>query len=290
MDTSINFPNIGLYFENIGKSITIFGFEIAYYGMAVALGMLVGVMLAYNEAKKTGQNAEQYIDVAMVSISSAIVGARLYYVIFSWQDYKNNLLDIFNLRKGGLAIYGGVIMAVFGVYIFSKIKKLSFWQLVDTACIGLVMGQIIGRWGNFFNREAFGGYTDSIFAMQLPYNAVYSSDITLELASNLKVINGIEYIQVHPTFLYEMLWNVGVFIILMLYKKWKKFAGEVFMLYLAGYGLGRAWIEGLRTDQLLLFGVPVSQALAIILLLFSTMIIVSKRRGLKNRKQESKGD
>jgi len=290
MDTSINFPNIGLYFENIGKSITIFGFEIAYYGMAVALGMLVGVMLAYNEAKKTGQNAEQYIDVAMVSISSAIVGARLYYVIFSWQDYKNNLLDIFNLRKGGLAIYGGVIMAVFGVYIFSKIKKLSFWQLVDTACIGLVMGQIIGRWGNFFNREAFGGYTDSIFAMQLPYNAVYSSDITLELASNLKVINGIEYIQVHPTFLYEMLWNVGVFIILMLYKKRKKFAGEVFMLYLAGYGLGRAWIEGLRTDQLLLFGVPVSQALAIILLLFSTMIIVSKRRGLKNRKQESKGD
>jgi prolipoprotein diacylglyceryl transferase len=290
MDTSINFPNIGLYFENIGKSITIFGFEIAYYGMAVALGMLVGVMLAYNEAKKTGQNAEQYIDVAMVSISSAIVGARLYYVIFSWQDYQNNLLDIFNLRKGGLAIYGGVIMAVFGVYIFSKIKKLSFWQLVDTACIGLVMGQIIGRWGNFFNREAFGGYTDSIFAMQLPYNAVYSSDITLELASNLKVINGIEYIQVHPTFLYEMLWNVGVFIILMLYKKRKKFAGEVFMLYLAGYGLGRAWIEGLRTDQLLLFGVPVSQALAIILLLFSTMIIVSKRRGLKNRKQESKGD
>ena len=290
MDTSINFPNIGLYFENIGKSITIFGFEIAYYGMAVALGMLVGVMLAYNEAKKTGQNAEQYIDVAMVSISSAIVGARLYYVIFSWQDYKNNLLDIFNLRKGGLAIYGGVIMAVFGVYIFSKIKKLSFWQLVDTACIGLVMGQIIGRWGNFFNREAFGGYTDSIFAMQLPYNAVYSSDITLELASNMKVINGIEYIQVHPTFLYEMLWNVGVFIILMLYKKRKKFAGEVFMLYLAGYGLGRAWIEGLRTDQLLLFGVPVSQALAIILLLFSTMIIVSKRRGLKNRKQESKGD
>jgi len=290
MDTSINFPNIGLYFENIGKSITIFGFEIAYYGMAVALGMLVGVMLAYNEAKKTGQNAEQYIDVAMVSISSAIVGARLYYVIFSWQDYQNNLLDIFNLRKGGLAIYGGVIMAVFGVYIFSKIKKLSFWQLVDTACIGLVMGQIIGRWGNFFNREAFGGYTDSIFAMQLPYNAVYSSDITLELASNMKVINGIEYIQVHPTFLYEMLWNVGVFIILMLYKKRKKFAGEVFMLYLAGYGLGRAWIEGLRTDQLLLFGVPVSQALAIILLLFSTMIIVSKRRGLKNRKQESKGD
>jgi len=288
MDTSINFPNLGLYLENVGKNITIFGFEIAYYGMAIAFGMFMGVLLAYNEAKKTKQDAETYIDLAMVSIVAAIIGARLYYVIFSWNDYKDDLPSIFNLRKGGLAIYGGVILAVVAAYVFSKIKKLSFWQLVDTACIGLVMGQIIGRWGNFFNREAFGGYTNSIFAMQLPVNAVYSSDITLELASNIQVLNGIEYIQVHPTFLYEALWNVGVFIILMLYKKHKKFEGEVFMLYLAGYGLGRAWIEGLRTDQLLLFGTPVSQALAIILVVLSIGVIISKRKKLK--KQEGKGD
>lgn len=282
MDKSINFPNLGIHLENVGKSISVFGFEIAYYGIIIAFGMFVGVTLAYNEAKRTEQNADNYLDLAMIAIASAIVGARLYYVIFSWETYKDDLLSIFNTRKGGLAIYGGVIAAVLAVYIFSKIKKLSFGQLVDTACIGLIAGQIIGRWGNFFNREAFGGYTDSLFAMQLPSNAVSASDVTAELANNSIIINGIEYIQVHPAFLYESLWNVGVLVILFLYKKHKKFQGEVFLFYLAGYGLGRAWIEGLRTDQLLLLGYPVSQVLAIILVVTSIVIIAGKRKRIKN--------
>ena len=282
MDKSIHFPNLGIHLENVGKTITIFGFDIAYYGIIIAFGMLVGVILAYNEAKRTGQNADNYIDLAMIAIASAIVGARLYYVIFSWETYKDDLLSIFNTRRGGLAIYGGVIAAVLSVYIYSKFKKLSFGQLVDTACIGLTAGQIIGRWGNFFNREAFGGYTDSLFAMQIPLNMVYVSDVSTELANNSIMINGIEYIQVHPTFLYESLWNVCVLCILILYKKHKKFQGEVFLFYLAGYGLGRGWIEGLRTDQLRFMGFPVSQVLAIFLVVISIIIIMIKRKRIKN--------
>ena len=173
---------------------------------------------------------------------------------------------------------------------FARMKKQKFLQLADTASVGLVLGQIIGRWGNFFNREAFGGYTDNLFAMQLPLDAVYSWDVTPEMMENLRTAGGVQYIQVHPTFLYESLWNLMVLVLLAVYTKRKKFDGEVFCLYLLGYGLGRAWIEGLRTDQLWIPGteIPVSQVLAVVLVVVSAAIITVKRR--KAKIVESTGD
>ena len=290
MNKNINFPHLGIYLENVGKSISIFGFEIAFYGITIAAAMLAGLWIAMRTAKKTGQNPDLSFDMGMLAIFCALIGARAYYVVFAWENYKNNLLEIFNLRHGGLAIYGGVIGGAVAVYMFARMKKQKFLQLADTASVGLVLGQIIGRWGNFFNREAFGGYTDNLFAMQLPLDAVYSWDVTPEMMENLRTAGGVQYIQVHPTFLYESLWNLMVLVLLAVYTKRKKFDGEVFCLYLLGYGLGRAWIEGLRTDQLWIPGteIPVSQVLAVVLVVVSAAIITVKRR--KAKIVESTGD
>ena len=290
MNKNINFPHLGIYLENVGKSISIFGFEIAFYGITIAAAMLARLWIAMRTAKKTGQNPDLYFDMGMLAIFCALIGARAYYVVFAWENYKNNLLEIFNLRHGGLAIYGGVIGGAVAVYMFARMKKQKFLQLADTASVGLVLGQIIGRWGNFFNREAFGGYTDNLFAMQLPLDAVYSWDVTPEMMENLRTAGGVQYIQVHPTFLYESLWNLMVLVLLAVYTKRKKFDGEVFCLYLLGYGLGRAWIEGLRTDQLWIPGteIPVSQVLAVVLVVVSAAIITVKRR--KAKIVESTGD
>lgn len=283
MTMNINFPNLGIHLKNVGQTISVFGFEIAYYGMIIGLAVIAGIILAAFLAKKTGQDSDTYYDLAIYAVIFAIIGARLYYVVFSWDSYKNDLLSIFNLRQGGLAIYGGVIAAVITVFLYARKKKLSFWLLADTASPGLVLGQAIGRWGNFFNREAFGEYTDSLLAMQLPTNAVRSSDITEKMMSHLEVIDGVSYIQVHPTFLYESLWNVCVLLIMLLLLKHKKFNGQIFLTYLLGYGLGRAWIEGLRTDQLLLqgTGIPVSQMLAIVLVVGSAVLMFTKIRKTK---------
>lgn len=290
MDKNINFPHLGIYLERVGKNISVFGFEIAFYGITIAAAMLAGLWLAMRMAKKTGQNPDDYFNLGLIAIVSALIGARAYYVIFAWEHYRDNLLEIFNLRQGGLAIYGGVIGGAIATFVFAKVKKLKFWQLADTASLGLVLGQIIGRWGNFFNREAFGEYTNGLFAMQLPLNAVYSWDVTPKMLEHLQTIEGVQYIQVHPTFLYESLWNLILLILLLLYTKHKKFHGEVFFLYLLGYGLGRAWIEGMRTDQLWIPGteIPVSQVLAVTLVIISSICIVVKRRKRKNL--ESTGD
>ncbi len=276
MTKSISFPNLGIYLENVGKSITVFDFKIAYYGIIIGIGIMAGILMAAHEAKRTKQDPETYYDLALYAVILSIIGARIYYVVFSWEDYKDNLIDIFNIRQGGLAIYGGVITAIITVFVFSKVKKMSFGQLCDTAGLGLILGQIIGRWGNFFNREAFGEYTDGLFAMRLPLDAVRSSDVTELMRQHIEVADGISYIQVHPTFLYESLWNLGVLVILLLWRKHKRFEGEIFLMYLFGYGVGRFWIEGLRTDQLLLPGIdlPVSQVLATILVIISTVMIV----------------
>ncbi len=283
MTTQIHFPHLGIYLDNVGKSISIFGFEIAYYGIIIGIGMLSGILMAVYEAKRTKQNAENYYDLALYAIVMAIVGARLYYVAFSWESYKNDLMGIFRLREGGLAIYGGVIAAVITAYIFARVKKLSFPQIADTAGLGLILGQIIGRWGNFFNREAFGEYTDGLFAMRLPLDAVRTSDVTKEMLEHLQSIEGVSYIQVHPTFLYESFWNLGVLILLLLYRKHKQYEGQIFLLYLLGYGVGRFWIEGLRTDQLLIpgLGLPVSQVLAAVLVIaaIGVDLLVKKRKG-----------
>ena len=264
MHTEISFPNLGIYLKNVGKSIDLFGIEIAYYGIIIGTAILLGFWIAAREAKRTGQNPENYLDMGIIGVIAGIVGARLYYVIFSWDMYKDNLLDIFNLREGGLAIYGGVIAAVISVLVLAKVKHLSAPQIFDTIAMALLNGQMLGRWGNFFNREAFGGYTDSLFAMRLPLDAVRSSDVTEQMRRHTERIDGVSYIQVHPTFLYESLWCMVLLIILFAYRKHKKYEGELFLMYLFGYGLGRFWIEGLRTDQLLLpgVGIAVSQLLA----------------------------
>ena len=264
MHTEISFPNLGIYLKNVGKSIDLFGIEIAYYGIIIGTAILLGFWIAAREAKRTGQNPENYLDMGIIGVIAGIVGARLYYVIFSWDMYKDNLLDIFNLREGGLAIYGGVIAAVISVLVLAKVKHLSAPQIFDTIAMALLNGQMLGRWGNFFNREAFGGYTDSLFAMRLPLDAVRSSDVTEQMRRHIERIDGVSYIQVHPTFLYESLWCMVLLIILFAYRKHKKYEGELFLMYLLGYGLGRFWIEGLRTDQLLLpgVGIAVSQLLA----------------------------
>ena len=280
MTTSISFPNLGIYLENVGKSIEVFGFEIAFYGIIIGCGVMAGIMMAAREAKVTGQNPEIYYDLALYAVVLSVIGARIYYVIFSWDQYKNDLASIFNIRQGGLAIYGGVIAAVLTVFVYGRVKKLSFAKLADTAVLGLVLGQIIGRWGNFFNREAFGEYTNNLFAMRLPLDAVRSSDVTELMMEHIEMLEGTAYIQVHPTFLYESLWNLGVLLILLWWRKKKKFEGEIFLLYLFGYGVGRFWIEGLRTDQLLIpgAGLPVSQVLAAILVIVSAVIIFYMRR------------
>lgn len=283
MDMEINFPNLGIYLDHVGKNISIFGFSIAYYGIVIVTGMMIAIWIAQREAKRTGQNPEQYLDLAMIGIAAGILGARIYYVIFAWDYYKDDLLSIFNIRQGGLAIYGGIIGACIAVVIYSRKKKQNFSLLMDTASMSIVFGQIMGRWGNFFNREAFGDYTNNLFAMQLPVSAVRANEITQKMWDHVVTVNGVEYIQVHPTFLYESLWNVGVLLFLFWFRK-RKFNGEVFLMYLIGYGLGRIWIEGLRTDQLLLpvVGLPVSQLLSGCLVVGCTILVVWKRKKLSS--------
>ncbi len=195
MQTSIEFPNIGIHLESVGNHITIFGFDIAYYGMIIGAGILAGIFIAAWEAKRTGQKPDDYYDLAIYAVIFSIIGARIYYVVFSWDMYKDNLLSIFNIRQGGLAIYGGVIAAVITVTVFAKIKHLSAPLLMDTAGLGLVAGQMIGRWGNFFNREAFGEYTDWLLAMRLPVDAVRGSDITGLMREHMETVEGVSYIQ-----------------------------------------------------------------------------------------------
>ena len=283
MHYDISFPNLGIYLDHVGKSISIFGFEIAYYGIIIGCAILIGFLIATSEAKRTRQNPEDYLDMGIIGVIAGIVGARVYYVIFSWDMYNDNLLHIFNLREGGLAIYGGVIGAVLAVFILAKVKHLSPFQILDTVAMAILNGQMLGRWGNFFNREAFGEYTDSLFAMRLPLDAVRSGDVTERMRQHIERIDGVSYIQVHPTFLYESLWCCVLLIILALYRKHKKYEGELFLLYIFGYGLGRVWIEGLRTDQLLLpgIGLPVSQLLAGCVVIFAGAALLYLRKNHK---------
>lgn len=276
MAPDIRFPHLGIEIASLGKGITIGGFTIAFYGMIIAFGMVMGYLMTAFQAKRTGQEPDLYLDLALWDIVFAVIGARIYYVIFTWDYYKDNLLQIFNTRGGGLAIYGGVIAGVITTIIFGKVRKQNFFQLLDTACIGLITGQIIGRWGNFCNREAFGGYTNGLFAMQLKQSDVAASNLTHSVLKHAVEIDGTRYIQVHPTFLYESFWNIGVLIILLFFTKHRKYNGQIFLIYLLGYGLGRAWIEGLRTDQLIFFGtgVAVSQVLSGVLVVASAAILI----------------
>ncbi len=272
----IAFPNLNVYLENVPKNFEVFGMTIALYGVIIGIGFLSALILISRIAVWTGQKSDDYWDMAAYIIIFSIVGARIYYVIFAWDYYKDNLLSIFNIRQGGLAIYGGVLAGIACLAVLSKIRKLDFLQVLDVSILGVVIGQIFGRWGNFFNREVFGQYTDGLFAMLLPLNSIRSQqDVTPEMLTNLVHLNGVDYISVHPTFLYESLWNFGLLIIMLLMRKKKKFNGQIFFMYLLGYGAGRFWIEGIRTDQLKLWGtnLPVSQLVAAVMVVLGALLI-----------------
>ena len=262
-DMDIAFPNLGIYLRNVPKTLMIGNFGIALYGIVIAIGMILGLTMSARIAKKTGQDPDVIWDLAAPLIIFSILGARIYYVIFMWDFYKDDPIQILNIRGGGLAIYGGIIAGVITLYIYCKVKKQKFPLVLDTVMYGLLVGQILGRWGNFFNREVFGEYTDSLLAMRIPVSMVRERDISPLIAAHMT--EGTNYIQVHPTFLYEGMWNLAVLVFLLLYLKHKKFDGEIALLYFAGYGIGRAIIESIRTDQLFITGttIPVSMALGI---------------------------
>ncbi len=280
MGYDLRFVHLGITIEHLQNHITIFGFSIAFYGIIIGIGMLLGITLAARDAERRGIGEDTIYDFALLGIVFGVIGARLYYVFFQWDNYRGNLFEILNLRAGGLAIYGGVIGGILSLMVYCKRKKQNFLNLADSLILGVLVGQILGRWGNFFNAEAFGRYTDSLFAMQLRRDIVNPIMIDSALLQHLVRVNGVDYIQVHPTFLYESVWNLCLLLFLLWYRPKKRFTGEIFFLYLGGYGLGRVWIEGLRTDSLLVpgTGIAVSQALAGVCVLVALLCILTGRR------------
>ena len=237
-------------------AFSIFGFEVRWYGIILSAAILTGIYIAAMEAKRQHIDTEFIIDLALWTIPSSIIGARLYYVIFEWSYYKGDFLRMINIREGGLAIHGALIAAFLSGYIFTKYKKMSFLNTADICAPAIVMGQAIGRWGNFMNGEAHGGPTN------LPWGII------------------VDGIKVHPTFLYESLWNLGVFAILILLRKNKKYNGQIFLTYGILYSLGRFWIEALRTDSLLVGGMKTAQlvSLAVILIFSTAMYFLRKNK------------
>lgn len=264
---NIYFPHLGLSFNLKSQAFSIFGLEVYWYGIIITTSIILGTLLACHIAKKEGLNPELFTDFILYDVIFAIVGARLYYVIFSWDYYKDNLSQIINTRQGGLAIYGGVIASVIVAVIYTHKKHVKFAHFADIASFGLILGQAIGRYGNFFNKEVFGGYTNNFLAMAI-LKTEAKPPFSEEVLSHIQTFpqfGAAEYIQVHPTFFYESTWNLGLLIMLLIYRKHRKAYGEIFCLYLIGYGVGRYWIEGIRTDQLLWWHtqIPISQIVAI---------------------------
>ncbi len=283
----IAFPNLGLYLENVPNGFYVGDFFIALYGVTIGLGIILGISMAARAAKVVGHNPDDIWDFAFYAVIFSVLGARIYYVVFEWQSYKDDLLSILNLRQGGLAIYGAVIGAFLTLFVYCKLKKKSPLWIGDCGVQGLVLGQVIGRWGNFFNREVFGEYTDNLFAMRLPLSAVRDrSDVTENIEAHM--IEGTNYIQVHPTFLYESLLNLVLFVCMVLYHKHKKFNGEICLLYLGGYGIIRYFIEGIRTDQLKISetDIAVSQMLGLTLFILAVIVEIGIRLYIKKNREQ----
>ncbi len=240
----ITFPNLGIELNPSRVAFTLFGKDIYWYGIIIALGFALAVIYAMRRVDEFGLVQDNILDFIFVAVPAAVICARLYYCIFEWESYKDNPISVLYIWEGGIAIYGAVIGSIIAAVLFCKIKKVPLLPLMDIGALGLLIGQMIGRWGNFMNREAHGAVTDSFLKMGL--------------------VNGGEVVYYHPTFLYESLWNLVGFVLLHFVSKKRKFDGQVFLGYVIWYGLGRAWIEGLRTDSLYLFGtgIRVSQLLA----------------------------
>ncbi len=240
----ITFPNLGIELNPSRVAFSLFGKDIYWYGIIIALGFALAVIYAMRRVDEFGLVQDNILDFIFVAVPAAVICARLYYCIFEWESYKDNPISVLYIWEGGIAIYGAVIGSIIAAILFCKIKKVPLLPLMDIGALGLLIGQMIGRWGNFMNREAHGAVTDSFLKMGL--------------------VSGGEVVYYHPTFLYESLWNLVGFVLLHFFSKKRKFDGQVFLGYVIWYGLGRAWIEGLRTDSLYLFGtgIRVSQLLA----------------------------
>ena len=263
MNKIISFEKLGLCFNINRAAFSLFGFNIYWHGIIIASGLILAYFYAVRETKRVGISQDDLLNLFILALPCSIIGARLYYVIFSFDSYKNNLWEVFNIREGGIAIYGAIIGACLSIIIYCKKKKVNLWKVLDILAVGLLIGQSIGRWGNFVNGEAFGDATSSIFAM-----TIISDGKTV--AEN-----------VHPTFFYESMWNLLGLIILLLYKKKQVFKGELFSLYMLWYGLGRFLIEGLRADSLYIGSIRVSQMLSLALLIVGAVIIIIGRKKTK---------
>ena len=253
----ILFPGLGLSFNINNVAFNILGKDIYWYGIIITFGLVLGIILAKKDEKKYGISWDDITSYIIYAIIFGFICARIYYVIFKWDYYSHHLDEIIKIWHGGIAIYGGIIGALITGIIFCKKKNINFLNLCDFGAPYLALAQSIGRWGNFVNREAYGGATNSFLRM-----GIFDSQIN-------------EYIYVHPTFLYESIANLLVFIILLCVKKNQKFDGQIFYLYMILYGIARACIEGLRTDSLYLGPLRISQILAIVFVgIFTTLYII----------------
>lgn len=258
MEHAISFPAFGLDFQINRVAANVFGKDIYWYGIIICIGFVLAALYVNARVKEFGCTSDNLMDCLIICVPVGIICARIYYVAFEWEYYSQHPNEIIAVWNGGIAIYGAVIGVVIALYVYSRVKKLSFASLCDLAAFGLLIGQCIGRWGNFVNGEAHGGPTDLPWGMSIDGAAA-----------------------VHPTFLYESLWNLVGFVALHFYSKKRKFPGEMALLYVAWYGLGRAWIEGLRTDSLYIGTLRVSQVLAAISCIVAIALLVRKYNRLK---------
>lgn len=276
---TLSFPGLGLEFHLNPVAFTIGDFSIKWYGIIIALAFLCGITYVLYRVKDFGLDGDRVIDVILGGAVGAIVGARLYYVIFSWDLYKDNPIDIFKTWEGGIAIYGGIIGGFLIGLLMCRIRRVRFWPMADLAVGGLILGQAIGRWGNFVNIEAFGGNTDLPWGMTSPVITEYLRAHMVELEGLNMTID--PNMPVHPTFFYESVWCLIGFVVIVLFTKHRRFDGELVLLYSAWYGAGRAVIEGLRTDSLLWGTLRVSQVLAILCTLASLIIWAAIRSRIR---------
>ena len=285
MDMSIRFPGLKLVLDYVPRSFEVFGFEITIYGILIAAGMLLGIFFAVLEARRSHEDADACLDLAIITLITGVIGARLLYVAFSWSLYKNDPGQILNVRSGGMMFYGALLGGVIGGAVYCHIRRKSFWQMADIACMGVLIGQIIGKWGSFFNRESFGEYANNVLSMQLPLTAVRAGEVTTKMRENLETVGGSACILVQPLFLYESLWCLFLLLVLTMHLRKKVFQGEIFLRYLAGYGLGRTVIQWFRTDKIFFPGTEIDVSLVISGILFVVCTVIVTVRCIMTRKR-----
>ena len=276
----IEFPKLGIRIPIDREAFKIFGLPVYWYGIIISAGFFLAVVLGMRNSEKAGIKQDDIIDLVLFAAPVGIIGARLYYVIFNWSEFNGDFMKIISIRTGGLALYGGLIGAVLVAVIFSRVRKINTPNYLDFCIPYFVLAQAIGRWGNFTNQEAFGGNTNLPWGMTGNEIKEY-----LQQLSNLNF--GVDpNVPVHPTFLYESLWNFGMFLLLIWFSKRKKLNGEVFCLYMMGYGAGRFWIEGLRLDSLEMGNLRISQFLSIVFIIVFALIFVTRRIKDKRKRLE----